>query len=95
MESQTQNTAIALPATLLAEVEAVAEEEHRPVSDVVREAVERYLRRPRPYAPAEQSDQAPDKLTAAEAIERILQQRKGNVLPDGVTIRELMTYGRA
>ena len=31
-----------------------------------------------------------------EALERYLvQRRKGTVLPDGVTIRDLMTHGRA
>ena len=37
------STADALPAGLLAEIEAAAAEEHRPVRELVGEAVERYL----------------------------------------------------
>jgi hypothetical protein len=43
----------------------------------------------------ELSADAPPRLTEAEAVERVLAQRKHNVLPDGVTIRDLMVYGRA
>jgi metal-responsive CopG/Arc/MetJ family transcriptional regulator len=95
MESEPRGPRIDLPATLLAEVEATADLEHRAASDVVREAVELYLRQSREHGTAVQSGQAPGKLTAAEAVQRILEQRKGNVLPEGVSIRELMTYGRA
>jgi len=34
---------IAIPPALLAEIQAAAEEEHRPAGEVLREAVERYL----------------------------------------------------
>ena len=33
--------------------------------------------------------------TPAEAVARMRQARAGNVLPEGVTIRDLMTFGRA
>jgi hypothetical protein len=85
----------ATDATLLAQVEEVAGLEHRPAGDVVREAVALYLRQPRQYAAAPPSNQARGRRTAEQAVERILEQRKGNVLPEGMTIRELMTHGRA
>ena len=33
--------------------------------------------------------------TPAAAVARIMELRKGNVLPSGVTIRDLMSHGRA
>ncbi len=94
MEPDAHDTAFVLPPALLAEVEAAAEQEHRQASDVVREAVERYLTQWRKQVFAAQAGQT-TKLTAAQAVENILEQRKANIMPDGVTIRELMTYGRA
>ena len=35
------------------------------------------------------------RLTPAEAVARIRELRKGNVLPEGVTIRSLIEEGRA
>jgi len=94
MDSEAHTAALSLPPALLAEVEAAAEQEYRPASDVVRDAVERYLTQSRRPVLAAQPGQAIVPLTAAETVEWILEQRKGNVLPEGVTIRELMTYGR-
>jgi hypothetical protein len=90
MEPVSENPAFAIPPALLAEVEAAAELEHRPAVDLVKAALERYL------AERQSAVETPvPKRTAAEAVERMLEQRKGNVLPEGVTIRRLLTYGRA
>jgi len=35
------------------------------------------------------------KHTPAEAAARILELRKGNILPEGETIKDLIDYGRA
>ena len=78
-----------LPPDLIAEVEALAAVERRSSRDILREAVELYLQDRKPVA------EPRPKLTPKEAAARMLQLRKGNVLPDGVTIRDLMTYGRA
>ena len=43
MNPSRAHTPLALPATLLAEVEAAADEEHRPVADMLRDLVERGL----------------------------------------------------
>jgi hypothetical protein len=86
------DTDLTIPPALVAEVRAIADEEHRPVDDVLRDLVEQALGERRWKG---QPRQTAAKLSAAEAVERLLEQRKGNVLPDGVTIRDLMTYGRA
>ena len=61
----------------------------RSADEIVREAVafweEHQMRR-----------QTPDtKRTPMEAAARILERRKHHKLPEGETIRDLMTYGRA
>lgn len=43
MKTTGENNSLVLPPALLAEVEAVADEEHRPVADVLRDVVERGL----------------------------------------------------
>jgi hypothetical protein len=75
---------LAVPPGLAAELEAVAARQHRPAAEVLREAVERYLAQDR-GAPAE-----PEGLAAM--VERMLASR--TKLPEGVTIRDLMTEGR-
>lgn len=42
MKSETGNQAEIVPPDLVAEIEAIAAEEHRPPGDLVRDAVERY-----------------------------------------------------
>ena len=76
-----------IPPALLAEVEAVAAAEHRAAREVVREAVERHVRERQPLSRP--------KLTPREAGARMLERRKGNVLPEGVTIRDLQIHGRS
>ena len=90
MKSASDNSTLTISPALLAQLEAVAEEEHRPAAEVVREALERYLARSR-----EDTAQRPSRPTPAEAAARMREQRKGTVLPDGVTIRDLIDYGRA
>lgn len=43
MKPTGENHSFVLPPALLAEVEAAADEEHRPAEDMVREAVTRYM----------------------------------------------------
>jgi hypothetical protein len=79
-----------VPPDLLVEVEAAAEEERREPREPVREAVTRYLEQRRV-----RRGQAPEPIhTPAEAVARILELRKGNLLPPGVTIRDLINFGR-
>lgn len=79
-----------VPPGLLPEILAAAEEERRAPRELVGEAVELYLqeRRARRGAPA-------PKHTPAKAAARIRELRKGNVLPPGVTIKDLISHGRA
>ena len=57
MKPETSSNSFALPPALLAEVEAAADEEHRPVADVVRDLVERGLGERRWQAHGEQERQ--------------------------------------
>lgn len=77
-----------MPSGWLAEVEALAAEEHRPAAELVREAVGRYIAERRTASRS-------DKQTPAEAAKRILELREGNALPEGETIRDLINFGRA
>lgn len=86
---------IPIPARLLERVRALAAAERRSADDVVRQAVEDYLHdHAGGDAPAEERTDTPSR-SAPEAIARLLERRKHNVLPKGVTIRDLMTHGRA
>ena len=80
-----------VPPDLLAEVQTVAEEEHREPRELVREAVTRYLEQRRVKRGATPEPEH----TPAEAAARILELRKGNLLPPGVTIKDLINFGRA
>lgn len=71
-----------VPPDLLAEAQAVADEEHREPRELVRKAVTRYLERRRIGRGATPGPEH----TSAEATARILELRKGNLLPPDVTI---------
>jgi hypothetical protein len=72
---------------LAARLAAAAAEQHRHLRDVLRDAVERYLRELRPLTSTRRSP--------AEAVARMWASRSGNKLPDGIIIRHLTTFGRA
>lgn len=76
---------LAVPPGLAAELELIAARQHRRPADVLREAVERYLAASRGM-PVEEP------MPLAEMVERMLATR--TKLPEGVTIRDLMTEGR-
>ena len=59
---------------------------------MLREAVEGYLQERHKRA-VTSSQQLPS--SAQDAAARILERRKHHLLPEGETIRDLMTYGRA
>ena len=44
MKPRAEHNTIALPPALVAEIQAAADEEQRPVEEMLREAIERYLR---------------------------------------------------
>jgi hypothetical protein len=92
MKPGSNSNPLTIPPAMLAELQAAADEEHRAPDDVVREALERYLAE---WRKSVSHGQARPRLSADEAVARLLEQRKDNLLPEGVTIRELMTYGRA
>ncbi len=83
-----------IPAALLEQVEALAAAEHRAAGDMLREAVEGYLQERRGTIDASLA-RSESRRDLQQVVDRILELRKGNALPEGVTIRDLMTYGRA
>ncbi|MBV9749681.1 MAG: hypothetical protein JO157_12800 [Acetobacteraceae bacterium] len=123
MTSEAPAAPLALPAALIAEINAVAEDEHRPVAAVLEDALKRYVRENRlveggriarkvselseaeleaiantemdPRHDDLDSELASAILISQEAVARIFELRKANHLPEGVTIRDLMTHGRA
>ena len=88
------NKTTPLPPKLLARVQAAAAEEHRPTNEIVQEAVERYLE-------SRHSGSDSSGLSAGTAgkghaaAAQIRELRKGNILPEGVTIDDLISEGRA
>jgi hypothetical protein len=84
-----------LPPALLAEIEAMAAAEHRPAREMLREAVERYLQDRRPFAGVNNSGSTAPLRTPQQAAARMLERRKFHPLPEGMSIRDLMTFGRA
>jgi hypothetical protein len=93
MKPTGENNSFDLPPGLLAKLEAVADQEHRPAAEVVQTAVERYLaEQNRAAAP---SETLPAKRTPAEAAARIFAHRPFRRLPEGETIRSMIEHGRA
>jgi len=88
MKSRDAADTLEMPPGWLAEVEAIAAEEHRPAAELVRDAVDRYIEARHGARPAARH-------TPADAAARILELRKGNNLPAGVTIKSLIDHGRA
>jgi hypothetical protein len=88
MTRKTENTDLAIPPALAAQLQAAADEQHRPAREVLRDAVEEYLRAWRPLASS-------NRRSPAEAAARIMRARQGNARLDDAALRELMTYGRA
>jgi hypothetical protein len=89
MTRKTENTAdLAIPPALAARLQAAAEEQHRSARDVLRDALEGYLRTWRPLVSS-------NRRSPAEAAARMMRARQGNVRLDDAALRELMTYGRA
>ncbi|MGD0632721.1 MAG: hypothetical protein ABSA13_00385 [Beijerinckiaceae bacterium] len=85
-----------IPLALLQQVETAAAAEHRSARDMLREAVESYLSARRMLAASGAGQQpSPQRRTPREAAARILERRKFHPLPEGTTIRDMMTYGRA
>jgi predicted transcriptional regulator len=78
---------IRLPPDQEAQLAAVAAEAGRSPSEVVQEALTQWF--------AREPNGRQKKTTPAEAAARIRELRKGNRLPDGDTIKDLINYGRA
>ena len=73
-----------------AHLAALAASAGRSADELVQEALAEWEQRQ-----AERHAPARPPHTPAEAAARILELRKGNILPKGVTIKELINHGRA
>jgi hypothetical protein len=80
---------------LLEKVEAIAAVEHRPASEILRDAIEGYLNNHPKAVPSASTANPRPKLTPQEAVARILERRKFHPLPEGETIKSLINFGRA
>ena len=74
---------------LFARTEGTSEREHRIAGEGMHDAVQRYL------PTASVTSGTPLRMTSAEAVRRIRELRKGNILPEGMTIRAMIEEGRA
>ena len=86
------DTDLVIPPALAAEIQAVADGDGRPAADIIRDALESYLAN---WHERMSHAQEKPRKTALEAATRLRELRKGIVLPQGVTIKDLMTHGRA
>ena len=89
------DTEFTLPPALVAEIQAAADDKHRPVAEIAREALEGYLAEWRKDRGLIQTPPDPSKRNPAEAAARIRELRRGNILPQGMTIRAMIDEGRA
>ena len=78
---------LTIPPALENEIRVAAAIAHRPPEMIVSDALEQYLAelRTRP---------APNAEARAAAAARIREQRKDNLLPDGMTIEDVIAWGR-
>jgi predicted transcriptional regulator len=81
--------------SLLEQVQAMAAVEHRPASEILRDAIESYQRDH--HGAVELAEEKPSAAPRSpqQAVARILERRQYRNLPEGMTIRDLMTLGRA
>jgi len=84
-----------IPPSLLEQVQAMAAAEHRPASEILRDAIESYQRDHRGVVELARENPSAAPRSPQQAVARILERRQYRNLPDGMTIRDLMTLGRA
>ncbi len=84
MKPTNENHLLAIPPTLLAEIQAEADKEHRPALDVLQDAVKRYLRQKRWQEIYAYGEERAKTLSLTEAdVPRLIaecraEQRQGN-----------------
>jgi Ribbon-helix-helix protein, copG family len=84
-----------IPPSLLEQVQAMAAAEHRPASEILRDAIESYQRVRRGVVEVVTERPSVPQRSPQQAVARILERRQYRNLPEGMTIRDLMTLGRA
>jgi len=84
-----------IPPWLLEQVQAMAAAEHRPASEILHDDIESYQRDHRGVVELAEEKPSAGPRSPQQAVARILERRQYRNLPEGVTIRDLMTLGRA
>ena len=87
------NVTVHIPDDLAARLEAAGADPERVALDALRRAADELERRPQ--LTAETADAEARRASARAAAARIREARVGTTLPEGVTIRDLVNYGRA
>ena len=83
-----------IPLALLEEVQALALVEHRPADEIVREAISEYLRQRSSIADLARRTTDAERRAARDAGVRIHDRQQFRPMPDGMTIRDLIDFGR-
>jgi hypothetical protein len=84
-----------ISADLLEQVQAMAEAESRSPSEIFRDAIELYRRDHLGLAEPVKDPSAAAPRSPREAVARILERRQYRQMPGDMTIRDMMTLGRA
>jgi hypothetical protein len=80
---------LTIPPALQAEIHAAAAAAHRPANEIVREALETYLVHQQTEALS-----VTDAQTRSATVTRMFERRRGRHLSDGVTIEDVIAWGR-
>jgi len=84
-----------IPADLLEQVQAMATAEQRSPSEILRDAIELYRRDHGNLVEPAKDASAAVLRSRREAVARILERRQYRHMPESMTIRDMMTLGRA
>jgi hypothetical protein len=92
MKTQSASKDTLIPADLLVEVQAMATAEQRSPIEILRDAIELYRR---DHGNLVEPASAAVLSSRRGAVARILERRQYRHMPEGMTIRDMMTLGRA
>jgi hypothetical protein len=89
MKTAGDSNPFGLPPALLTALEAAAADVHRPANEIVREALEGYLAELHSHPHG-----TPDAQSRSATVARMLERRRGRHLSPGVTIEDVIAWGR-
>jgi hypothetical protein len=95
MKTQSASKDTLIPTDLLEQVQAMATAEQRSPIEILRDAIELYRRDHGNLVEPVKDASAAVLRSRREAVARILERRQYRHMPGGMTIRDMMTLGRA